>query len=40
MVIKAMNKMKKKEEADPEAPAKPSDEVVLLTEIRDSLKNK
>ena len=40
MVIKAMNNMKKKEEAAPEEPAKPSEEVVLLTEIRDSLKNK
>ena len=39
MVIKAMNNMKKKEEAKPEEPAKPSEEVVLLTEIRDSLKN-
>jgi len=38
MVIRAMNKMKKKEEEKPEEPAKPSDEVVLLTEIRDSLK--
>ncbi len=34
MVIKAMNSAKKKEE---EAPAEPSDEVKLLTEIRDSL---
>jgi len=40
MVIKAMNNLKKKEEAAPEAPAKPSEEVLLLTEIRDSLKNK
>ena len=40
MVIKAMNNMKKKEEAAPEAPKGPSEEVVLLTEIRDSLKNK
>ena len=38
MVIKAMNKMKKKEEEAPAAPPKPSDEVELLTEIRDSLK--
>jgi large conductance mechanosensitive channel len=38
MVIKAMNSMKKKEEAKPEEPAKPSEEVVLLTEIRDMLK--
>lgn len=40
MVVKAMNNMKKKEEAAPEAPKGPSEEVVLLTEIRDSLKNK
>ena len=40
MVVKAMNSMKKKEEAAPAAPAKPSAEVELLTEIRDSLKNK
>ena len=39
MVIRAMNRMKKKEEAAPEAPAEPSDEIKLLTEIRDSLKN-
>ena len=38
MVIKAMNNMKKKEEEAPPAPAKPSAEVELLTEIRDSLK--
>ena len=38
MVVKAMNKMKKKEEAKPAAPPKPSAEETLLTEIRDSLK--
>jgi len=38
MVIKAMNSMKKKEEAAPPAPAKPSAEETLLTEIRDLLK--
>jgi large conductance mechanosensitive channel len=38
MVVKAMNNMKKKEEAAPAAPPKPSAEVELLTEIRDSLK--
>ncbi|MBT1443933.1 large-conductance mechanosensitive channel protein MscL [Shewanella sp. JM162201] len=39
--IKAINTLKKKEEAAPAAPAKPSDEVVLLQEIRDLLaKNK
>lgn len=37
MIIKAINRMKKKEEI-PAAPAKPSNEEVLLTEIRDLLK--
>lgn len=40
MVIKAMNRMKRKEEAAPAAPPEPSDEVKLLTEIRDSLKSR
>jgi large conductance mechanosensitive channel len=39
MVIRAMNNMKKKEEEAPAEPPKPSAEVELLTEIRDSLKN-
>jgi large conductance mechanosensitive channel len=39
MAINAMNKLKKKEaEAPPAAPPGPSDEVRLLTEIRDALK--
>jgi large conductance mechanosensitive channel len=38
MMVKAMNSMKKKEEEAPAEPAPPSDEVVLLTEIRDALK--
>ncbi|MGY6588287.1 MAG: large-conductance mechanosensitive channel protein MscL [Wenzhouxiangella sp.] len=38
MVIKAMNRMKRKEEAAPEAPKPPPAEQVLLTEIRDLLK--
>lgn len=38
MVIKAMNAAKKKEEAKPAAPAPPTKEEVLLTEIRDLLK--
>ena len=38
MVVKGMNKMKKKEEAAPPAPPKPSIEENLLTEIRDLLK--
>jgi len=37
MVIKAINAMKKKEEASSE-PDKPSNEEILLTEIRDLLK--
>lgn len=40
MVVKAINAMKKKEEEAPEEPAKPSNEEVLLTEIRDLLKSK
>lgn len=38
MVVKAMNNLKKKEEAAPAAPPKPSAEVELLTQIRDALK--
>ncbi len=40
MLIKAMNKMKKKEAEVPAAPPAPSKEEVLLTEIRDLLKKK
>ena len=40
MVIKGINRMKRKEEAKEEAPAAPAADVVLLTEIRDLLKNK
>jgi len=40
MVIKAMNTLKKKEEAAPAEPPKPSAEEALLTEIRDLLKQK
>ena len=40
MVVKGMNSMKKKEEAAPAAPAAPPKEEVLLTEIRDLLKQK
>ena len=39
MVIRMMNNMKKQEEEAPAAPPEPSDEVKLLTEIRNSLKN-
>lgn len=38
LVIRAMNTLKRKEEAAPAAPPRPSAEVELLTEIRDLLK--
>lgn len=37
MIVRAMNRLRRKEEAAP-APAAPAEEVVLLREIRDSLK--
>lgn len=40
MMIKAMNRMKKKEEVAPAAPPVPTKEEVLLAEIRDILKEK
>jgi large conductance mechanosensitive channel len=40
MAVKAMNSMKKKQEAAPAAPPVPKKEEILLTEIRDLLKNK
>jgi len=40
MLIKGINSMKKKEEEAPAAPPAPTKEEVLLTEIRDILKNK
>jgi len=40
MVIKAMNSVKKKQQETPAAPPQPSAEEVLLTEIRDLLKNR
>lgn len=39
-LVKGLNSLKKKEEAKPAAPPAPSNEEVLLTEIRDILKNK
>jgi large conductance mechanosensitive channel len=39
MVVKAMNSMKKAEEAAPKAPPEPSKEEILLAEIRDLLKD-
>ena len=38
MMIKALNSLKKKEEASPAPPTASKDEVVLLTQIRDLLK--
>ena len=38
MVVKGMNRMKKKEEEKPAEPPKPTNEEVLLAEIRDLLK--
>jgi large conductance mechanosensitive channel len=40
IVIKAMNRMRREPDPTPEAPMEPSDEVKLLTEIRDALKAK
>ncbi len=40
LLVKAVNVLKRKEEAKPAAPPKPSDEVVLLQEIRDALKRR
>ena len=40
LIIKGINSMKKEEAAAPEAPAAPSTEQVLLTEIRDLLAKK
>ncbi|MGF1623865.1 MAG: large conductance mechanosensitive channel protein MscL [Alphaproteobacteria bacterium] len=38
IVVKQMNRLKRKEEAKPETPAPPAADIVLLTEIRDLLK--
>ena len=38
IVIKGMNKMKRKEEAKPAEPPKPTEDILLLREIRDALK--
>lgn len=40
IMIKTLNSLKRKEEAAPSAPPKPSNEELLLTEIRDLLKSK
>jgi large conductance mechanosensitive channel len=38
LLVKGMNSLKRKQEAKPAEPPKPTDEVVLLTEIRDALR--
>ena len=38
MILKAYNRVRRTEEASPEAPAAPSEEVLLLREIRDALR--
>ena len=38
MVVKAINRLNRKPDPEPEAPAEPSEDVLLLREIRDSLK--
>ena len=40
MLVKGINALKRKQEAQPVAPAAPSKEEVLLGEIRDLLKSK
>ena len=40
MLVKALNAAQRKQEAAPAAPPPPSDEVKLLTEIRDALKTR
>ncbi len=40
MMIKAINKLQKKEKEAPSTPPEPSDEVKLLTQIRDALAKK
>lgn len=40
LVIKGINSLKKKEDVAPSAPPVPTKEEILLTEIRDLLKNK
>lgn len=39
IMVKGINSLKKKEEEKPEEPPKPSNEEILLTEIRDLLKD-
>lgn len=37
LLVKGINRLKRKEEAKPAEPAKPSEEILLLREIRDAL---
>jgi len=39
MVVKFINRLARKKQAEPAAPAAPSEEVLLLREIRDNLKH-
>ena len=38
LLVKGVNKLKREQEAEPEAPAAPPADIALLTEIRDTLK--
>lgn len=40
IMVKAMNNMRRKQEAEPEAPAPTPEDIELLREIRDQLKNR
>ena len=40
LIVKGVNRLKRKEEAKPAAPAPPSEDIILLREIRDELKKK
>lgn len=37
MIVKQMNRLRKKEEEAPKAPEEPSEDILLLREIRDNL---
>ena len=39
LIVKAMNAARREEEQEEETPAEPAEDIVLLTEIRDLLKN-
>jgi large conductance mechanosensitive channel len=40
MMVKGINRLKRKEEEKPAVPAPPTEEIILLREIRDELKKK